>query len=122
MYDKKRVSSCNSFYTTALPRCSTFRTWLGGGSKSATSGERAGTRGRGPEGAHKGEAIAAGAGTVSGGDAKLRKLGLESSIDRRRVMAVMLGEEETPSLINWFEVRVVGIRPQGRMHSRSYEP
>lgn len=44
--------------------------------------------------------------SVSGaaGDAKLLKLGLESATDRRRVMAVVMREEETPSFINWFEV------------------
>lgn len=47
-----------------------------------------------------------GASGVAGaaGDAKLLKLGLESAIERRRVIAVVLGEEENPSLINWFEV------------------
>lgn len=42
------------------------------------------------------------------GDAKLLKLGLESTTDRRRVMAVVMREEDTPSFINWFEVRAVG--------------
>lgn len=66
-----------------MTRCASFRSWLGGGGRRA----------------------AAAGGAAASGDAKLVKLGLESTIERRRVMAIVTGEEEAPSLINWFEVR-----------------
>lgn len=44
-------------------------------------------------------------------DAKLLQLGLQSAIDRRRVMAIILGEEDFPSLINWYKVCNVLFRP-----------
>lgn len=41
----------------------------------------------------------------SAGDAKLIKLGLDSAVDRRRVMAIVTGDEDPPTLINWYQVR-----------------
>lgn len=68
-----------------------------GGAAAVTDG------GRGTGGA-PGAAAAA-------GDAKLLQLGLESAVDRRRIMSVVTGEEEFPPLINWYEVRLtVGFR------------
>lgn len=40
------------------------------------------------------------------GEAKLLKLGLEPASERRRVMAVVTKAEETPRLMNWFQVRM----------------
>eukprot|EP00903_Cladosiphon_okamuranus_P016531 g15251.t1 len=89
--------------------CSTFRNWLGG-SKSAgaatATGSATGETARtvvGVGGGRGGGGGGAAAGGVAAGDAKLLKLGLESTTDRRRVMAVVMREEETPSFINWFE-------------------
>lgn len=39
------------------------------------------------------------------GEAKLLKLELEPASERRRVMAVVTKAEETPRLMNWFQVR-----------------
>lgn len=68
--------------------------------RGAGGGKGGGGAGTGAGGAGSGASGAA-------GDAKLLKLGLESSTDRRRVMAVVMKEEETPSFINWFEVLIV---------------
>lgn len=73
-----------------LARCASFRSWLGGGGRRAAAG-----------------------GAGANGDAKLLNLGLESTIERRRVMAIVTGEEEAPSLMNWFEVRTVASTSMG---------
>ena len=68
---------------------------------------------RGPWGGKGGGGAGTGAGGAgsgasgAAGDAKLLKLGLESSTDRRRVMAVVMKEEETPSFTNWFQALIV---------------
>lgn len=43
-------------------------------------------------------------GDGAAGNAKLQKLGLESATERRRVMSIINGEDETPTLMNWYEV------------------
>ncbi len=95
-------------------RCSLFRNWLGGGKSAAAgaaaaraAGGSAGGRGGGGTGAG-GAASAGGGAAGAAGDAKLLKLGLESATDRRRVMAVIMKEEENPVFINWFEVHTFG--------------
>eukprot|EP00752_Nemacystus_decipiens_P001572 g1533.t1 len=79
--------------------CTSFRNWLGGGGKNTTAAAVAASAASGRAGGGAGSAGGGGA----AGDAKLLKLGLESTTDRRRVMAVVMREEETPSFINWFE-------------------
>lgn len=42
---------------------------------------------------------------MASGDAKLIKLGMESIVDRKRVMAIVTEHEEPSTLMNWFEVK-----------------
>lgn len=93
-----RQQLCNHASTT---RCSAFRNWLGGSSRGVAAAAAAAAAM-----AAAGGAARTGGGVASGaaGDAKLLKLGLESTVDRRRVMAVVMKEEPNPSFINWFEV------------------
>lgn len=105
-------------------RCSTFRNWLGGGGKSAGAAAAATTAATAGGAARTGTGVSGGrggggaAGGAEAGDAKLLKLGLGSTTDRRRVMAVVMREEENPSFINWFEVGSIGrLRASERDHS-----
>lgn len=70
-----------------------------------------GSGGRGGGGTGAGGTASAGASAPgAAGDAKLLKLGLDSATDRRRVMAVIMKEEENPSFINWFKVCTLALR------------
>lgn len=80
--------------------CANFLTWLAGG-KIREGGECGGTvLGRWTS-AGRGNALV---GDGAAGNAKLQKLGLESATERRRVMSIIKGEDETPTLMNWYEV------------------
>lgn len=109
----------NSLGFTCRRRVASFRSWLrgvgrrgagdGSGSSPRYGDSAVGMRGRREE--------KPGASASASGDAKLIKLGLESPLDRRRVMAIVTGEDEAPQFVNWFEVchaRIQDPRPPPR--------
>lgn len=80
--------------------CANFLTWLAG-DKSREGGARGGTVLGKWTTARRGDGLM---GDGAAGNAKLQNLGLESATERRRVMSIVMGEDETPSLMNWYEV------------------